>query len=146
MNIPRILSLFLLLAACSRVWIPVAPGTAPMDCTALRLSARGWTVDAPFTDSTHLRVVKREGASVDTVTAEILFPPDTSFVRVESDWWAGKANARQRVGSNLAHEMEVMDAMESCRITVYGSRRVALGAGPAAPLLRRPPAAPPSRR
>lgn len=119
----RILPVFLLLAGCTKLWINVAPGTPPMECTALRLSARGWTVDAPFSDSTHLRVIKQEGLSVDTVTAEILFPPETRFVRVESAWWGGKANARQRVGSNLAHETEVMDAMESCHIPVYGSRR-----------------------
>jgi len=132
MNLVRMVPLVLLLAACSRIWIDVAEGTSPIDCAGLRLSARGYVVDHAFTDSIRLRVIKQEGAAVDTITAEILFPPDTAYVRVESDWWAGKPNARERVGSNLAHKMEVMNAMESCGIPVYGRRRAALDPPPSA--------------
>lgn len=114
------LPVLLLLAACGSAWIAVAPGTAPMECTALRLSARGWQVDHTFTDSTRIRVIKRDGISVDTVTGLILPPPEYS--RVNSDWWWGKGPDRHRVGSVLEHEVEVSAAMESCGIKLFATR------------------------
>ena len=124
MPILRILPFVLLLAACGPHFIAVAPGTAPMECTALRLAARGWVVDTVFTNRRRIRVVRHEepGFSVDTVTAQIFSPPSRFYTRAESRWWYGEGDTHRRVGSVIDSEVEVSLAMKSCGLPVWQYR------------------------
>jgi hypothetical protein len=122
----RIFPLLLLLAACGPRWIAVAPGTAPIQCAAARLAARGWAVDSAYTDSIRIRVIMIEsgGLSVDTVTAELRDPEiGGSYVRLQSRWWYGEGAARRHVGMVGSHRIEVRNALKSCGIDAYGWRR-----------------------
>lgn len=114
----------LLLAACGTRWIQVAPGTPVIECTALRLAARGWVVDTVFTNARRIRVVKHEepGFSVDTVTAQLLSPPATQHVRIESRWWYGEGDEHTHAGSILDSQVEVRMAMKSCGVPVWEHR------------------------
>lgn len=123
MMIIRPLSLLVLFAACGPHWIDVAPGTPPIQCVAARLAARGWTVDTARTDSIHVRVTRQEGKYDYVVTGEMLFPPQTSYVRVEAEWWSTEDGRRRRVGSVIDDAVEMRNAMKSCGIDAYGWRR-----------------------
>lgn len=113
-----------LAAACGPRFIAVAPGTPPMECTALRLAARGWTVDTVFTNHRRIRVVRHEepGFSVDTVTAQVFSPPSIFYTRTDSRWWYGEGDTHRRVGSIIDSEVEVSLAMKSCGLPVWQYR------------------------
>lgn len=120
----RIFPILVLLAACGPRFIAVAPGTPTIPCAAARLAARGWVVDTAYTDSVRIRVVKHEarGNSVDTVTAELIPPPSTSLVRMESRWWYGEGDARRHMGQLSDGRIEMRYALKSCGVDAWGSR------------------------
>ncbi|HST62501.1 MAG TPA: hypothetical protein VLK84_27600 [Longimicrobium sp.] len=124
MKILRILPLLLLLAACGPGWVAVAPGTAPMQCAATRLAARGYLVDTTFTDEFRLRVVRLDepGFHVDTLTVEPAPPPSSSYWAVESHRWSGEGAAHRRGGRVVDNEFEVRRAIESCGIDTWAHR------------------------
>jgi hypothetical protein len=126
MTILRILILpfVLLAAACGTRWVAVAPGTATIECTAIRLAARGWIVDTVYTNHRRIRVILVEegGLSVDTVTAQLLSPPATSYVRMESRWWYGEGAARRHMGMVGSHRIEMRNALKSCGVDAWGYR------------------------
>ena len=95
----RILPLVLLLAGCGPLWIAVAPGTPPMECTAVRLAARGWTVDTAYTDSLRIRVTRREDPYEYVTVGEIL-PSGGLYVSIDSDWFRVDVEPRDHIGSS----------------------------------------------
>jgi hypothetical protein len=119
-----VLPLVLLLAACGTRWIAVAPGTPPIECAASRLAARGWVVDTVFTNHRRIRAifVEEGGLSVDTVTAQLLSPPETSIVHVNSRWWYGTGAERRHMGQVGSHRIEMRNALKSCGVDAWGYR------------------------
>lgn len=120
----RILPFVLLLGACGPGWVAVAPGTAPMQCAASRLAARGYAVDTAFTDSVRLRVIWRSepGFHVDTLTVQPAPSSSQSYWSLESRRWSGEGAAHRRRGALLDNEFEVRRAIASCGIDTWARR------------------------
>lgn len=112
----RILPLLLLLAACipQRVerWVPVPENAGPLACTALRLEARGYTVD-----TTQAGVIRATIAGFDwrvVVTATEQPPGSTDPWRIRSTISSLRDGQWNTWGTDIRKIGEVGAAMDSC--------------------------------